>query len=111
MVIIHRPGRAHSNVDPLSRLPRIPTFISPARKDLPEPSLTTEHEELQQAWQSFIKECEWAVEAKTVKLQTMKGDNSAANQEPRTNAQADEQANEVPQKSRLHVYANEETVK
>jgi len=35
MAIIHRPGRAHSNVDPLSRLPRIPSFISPARKDLP----------------------------------------------------------------------------
>ena len=66
MVIIHRPGRAHSNVDPLSRLPRMPTFISPARKDLPEPSLSTEHEELQQAWQSFIKERECAVEVKTV---------------------------------------------
>ena len=28
MVIIHRPGRAHSNVDPLSRLPRVPSFVS-----------------------------------------------------------------------------------
>ena len=56
MVIVHRPGRAHSNVDPLSRLPRIPTFTSPARNDLPEPALTTEHEELQKAWLAFIKE-------------------------------------------------------
>lgn len=27
--IIHRPGRIHSNVDPLSRLPRIPPHNSP----------------------------------------------------------------------------------
>ena len=56
MVIVHRPGRAHSNVDPLSRLPRIPTFTSPARDDLPEPALTTEHKELQKTWLAFIKE-------------------------------------------------------
>ena len=47
MVIIHRPGQAHSNVDPLSRLPRVPGFISPTHKDLPSPALSTEHEELQ----------------------------------------------------------------
>ena len=47
MVIVHRPGRIHSNVDPLSRLPRIPTFVSPAREDLLDPMLSTEHEELQ----------------------------------------------------------------
>ena len=56
MVIVHRPGRAHSNVNPLSRLLRIPIFTSPARDDLPEPSLTMEHEELQKAWLAFIKE-------------------------------------------------------
>jgi len=106
MVIIHRPGRAHSNVDPLSRLPRIPTFISPARNDLPEPSLSTEHEELQQAWQSFIKEREQAVEVKAVKLQFTKEDRSTAEQEQRT----EEQDNEAPQKSRLHVHASEEAV-
>lgn len=27
--IVHRPGRIHSNVDPLSRLPRIPPHNSP----------------------------------------------------------------------------------
>ncbi|KAJ7473553.1 hypothetical protein FB451DRAFT_1468458 [Mycena latifolia] len=32
--IIHRPGRVHSNVDPLSRLPRIPLHDSPVRDDL-----------------------------------------------------------------------------
>ena len=36
MVIIHRPGWIHSNVDPLSHLPRIPNFVSPARDDLPD---------------------------------------------------------------------------
>jgi hypothetical protein len=56
LVIVHRPGRAHSNVDPLSWLPRIPMFISPAREGLPTPSVSTEHKELQQAWESFIRE-------------------------------------------------------
>ena len=65
MVIVHQPGRAHSNVDPLSRLPRIPTFTSPARDDLLEPALTMEHEELQKTWLAFIKEQELAVEANT----------------------------------------------
>ena len=32
--IVHRPGRIHSNVDPLSRLPRIPLHSSPVRDDL-----------------------------------------------------------------------------
>jgi hypothetical protein len=54
LVIVHRPGRAHSNVDPLSRLPRIPEFVSPAQDDLPNSSLSTEYEELQQAWNTFI---------------------------------------------------------
>ena len=49
--------------------------------------------------------------SKNSELQTMKGDNSMANQEPQTNAQADEQVTEVPQKSRLHVYTNKETIK
>jgi len=56
MLIIHRPGRAHSNVDPLSRLPRVPGFVSPAREDLLSPMLSTEHEELQSLWHHFIKE-------------------------------------------------------
>jgi hypothetical protein len=66
LIIVHQPGRAHSNVDPLSRLPRIPTFISPARNDLPSPTVSTEHQELQQAWEAFIKEHELAVESKPV---------------------------------------------
>ena len=32
--IVHRPGRVHSNVDPLSRLPRVPQHNSPVRDDL-----------------------------------------------------------------------------
>ena len=32
--IVHRPGRVHSNVDPLSRMPRVPPHDSPARDDL-----------------------------------------------------------------------------
>jgi hypothetical protein len=32
--IMHRPGRVHSNVDPLSRLPRVPAHASPIRDDL-----------------------------------------------------------------------------
>ncbi|RDB18869.1 hypothetical protein Hypma_014481 [Hypsizygus marmoreus] len=32
--IVHRPGRIHSNVDPLSRLPRIPPHNSPLRDDI-----------------------------------------------------------------------------
>ena len=56
MVIIHRPGRVHSNVDLLSRLPRLPGFISPAREDLPNQALSTEHEDLQRLWHNFIKE-------------------------------------------------------
>ena len=32
--IVHRPGRVHSNVDPLSRLPRVPQHSSPVRDDL-----------------------------------------------------------------------------
>jgi hypothetical protein len=33
--IVHRAGRIHSNVDPLSRLPRIPPHNSPTRDDIP----------------------------------------------------------------------------
>jgi hypothetical protein len=64
LLIVHRPGRAHSNVDPLSRLPWVPSFISPAREDLPSPSASTEHEELQTAWETFIKEHKLAMEVK-----------------------------------------------
>jgi hypothetical protein len=33
--IVHRPGRIHSNVDPLSRLPRIRPHSSPVLDDIP----------------------------------------------------------------------------
>ena len=64
LVIVHRPGRTHSNIDPLSRLPRIPNYISPAREDLLNPKASTEHDNLQQAWKTFIKEWELTVESK-----------------------------------------------
>ena len=66
LIIVHWPGRTHSNVDPLSRLPRIPQYISPARDDLPSPAALTEHEDSQSAWEAFIKEHEYAVESKIV---------------------------------------------
>ena len=68
LIIVHQPGRTHSNVDPLSRLPHIPQYISPARNDLPSPAALTEHEDLQSAWEAFIKECEHAVESKTITM-------------------------------------------
>ena len=68
LIIVHRPGRTHSNVDPLSRLPRIPPYISLARDNLPSPAASTEHEDLQSTWEAFIKEREYAVERKTVTM-------------------------------------------
>ena len=61
LIIVHQPGRTHSNVDPLSRLPHIPPYISPARDNLPSPAASTEHKDLQSAWEAFIKECEYTV--------------------------------------------------
>jgi hypothetical protein len=107
MVIIHRPGRAHSNVDPLSRLPRIPTFISPARNDLPEPSLSTEHEELQREWQAFIEERENAKEAKTVTTQIAEEHKIDLNTKPQSKSSED-QKSEAPSVSRLHIYASDD---
>ena len=54
MKIIHRPGRVHSNVDPLSRLARLPMYVTPSRNDLPDDSLSTEHEELAKTWIEFL---------------------------------------------------------
>lgn len=62
MIIVHRPGKLHSNVDPLSRLPRIPEFISPVRDDLPDPTASTEHKELEAVWLKFIEERERAAD-------------------------------------------------
>jgi hypothetical protein len=30
MKVVYRPGRVHSNVNPLSRLPHVPEYVSPA---------------------------------------------------------------------------------
>src|SRR5271154_4148495 len=70
LVIVHRPGRIHSNVDPLSRLPRIPAFTSPARNDLPSPDTSTEHDQLQESWETFLKERDLAheLESKATKV-------------------------------------------
>ena len=117
MVIVHRPGRAHSNVDPLSRLPRIPTFTSPARDDLPELELTTEHEELQKAWLAFIKERELAVEAKTTIARANRRPKSKANKALTTSKTAAQesvtegQAGNPHIDSNLHIYASEDMVK
>lgn len=40
--VVHRPGRVHSNVDPLSRLPTTPLHASPARDDSPAITSTPE---------------------------------------------------------------------
>jgi hypothetical protein len=93
LVIVRQSGRAHSNVDPLSQLPHIPTFISPARDDLPSLTVSTEHQELQQAWEAFIKEHELAVESKPVLHNQM--DRKQASLNP----------------SNLHAYADKEAVR
>ncbi len=72
LVIIHRPGRVHSNVDPLSRLPRLPKFVSPAREDLPSQTLSTEHEDLQRLWHDFIKERELLTDSYAVTTRAQK---------------------------------------
>lgn len=36
LTIVHRAGRVHSNVDPLSRMPRVPPHSSPIRDDIPD---------------------------------------------------------------------------
>ena len=110
MVIIHRPGRVHSNVDPLSRLPRIPTFISPARDDLPDPTLTTEHDELQKAWHVFIKERELAVGAYMVVThlgrRCKKGKDKAL---PSEESPARAEPSAMKEHS-LHIHADAETI-
>jgi hypothetical protein len=118
MVIVHRPGRVHSNVDLLSRLPRIPTFISPARDDLPSESLSTEYKDLQTAWENFIKEQELAVESKVIgtrlKRQASKED-APCSQVPQPSTEADLSSNATtkdPSENRasLHVFADEDTI-
>ena len=128
MVIIHRPGRAHSNVDPLSRLPRVPGFVSPARGDLPSPKLSTEHEELQRLWYLFIKERELtadslAVTTRSQQTRRKQKDLSTQATSPSANTESKEapvmekpaeqlaSAKESASPPHLHIYANDETVK
>jgi hypothetical protein len=49
--IVHRPGRVHSNVDPLSRLPRAPpSHISPLRDEGKSISMPDNLSDAQEAW-------------------------------------------------------------
>jgi len=119
MVIVHRPGKVHSNVDPLSRLPRIPAFASPARNDLPEPSLTTEHDKLQKAWLAFIKERETAVDVKVTSTKAAKRSKAkakgkllaTAKDSTATTAKPKDRAAPSTTNVGLHIYASEEAVR
>jgi hypothetical protein len=49
--IIHRPGRVHSNVDPLSRLPRAaPPHVSPEREDVKSIVMSGDLTDAQEGW-------------------------------------------------------------
>ena len=117
LIIVHRPGRTHSNVDPLSRLPRIPLYISPARDDLPSPAASTEHKDLQSTWEAFIKECEYTVESKTVttccKAKRLSGV-PATHKEPDPGSSEAENRNVSDSTAKapmaIHVHVNLETV-
>jgi len=116
LVIVHRPGRTHSNVDPLSRLPRLPQYISPAREDLPSPTASTEHEDLQSAWEAFIKEREFAVESKTVTTRLKAKRQAKAPKEPSSAEGTRVEAKDVKElvtntPTAIHVHVDQETVK
>lgn len=68
-------------------------FTLPARDGLPDASHSTEHEDLQEAWRTFIKECESATEVK-----------------PAT-AGAKSEMSAFTAQVRLHVQASEDTIK
>jgi hypothetical protein len=53
--IVYQPGRVHSNVNPLSRLPLLPAYATPARDDLPDPSLDNEYGSMELTWSKFIR--------------------------------------------------------
>jgi len=127
MVIIYRLGRIHSNVDPLSRLPRVPGFVSPTRHDLPSMTLSTEHEELQLLWHNFIKERELTMDSLAVTTRAQrtrlkqKESSMLTNSSPPTSEHEEAckaQKTCKPQRNaedpntppNLHVYASDETV-
>lgn len=64
--IVYRPGRVHSNVDPLSRLPQLPAYATPARDDLPDESLNNEHSTMERAWSQFLRSQETRMSAMAV---------------------------------------------
>lgn len=132
MVIVHRPGRVHSNVDPLSRLPRIPEFVSPSRQDLPTSDASTEYEEMQRIWTAFVKERTLALDVNAITTRSRNKKNLA-----KPSATTDEEASEQPSLlndssiekvvkesskgktedvidlsggNQLHLYANEEVI-
>jgi hypothetical protein len=110
LVIVHRPGKAHSNINPLSRLPCLPFFVSPARDDLPTPTATTEHEELQNAWEAFIKERELSVEVKMVQTRMSSRTKASTSTDHQTSATEIREKHLISeQKTTTHVFANEET--
>jgi hypothetical protein len=83
---------------------------------LPTPSVSTEHKELQQAWESFIRERELAAETKFVTTRSnkhSKGDTlkskkvSMDKPATRTVSASNETTHTL---SRLHVYTNEEII-
>jgi hypothetical protein len=53
--IVYCPGHMHSNVNPLSRLPQLPAYATPARDDLPDKSLDNEHGTMECAWSQFLR--------------------------------------------------------
>jgi transposase InsO family protein len=53
MEIVHRPGRVHSNVDPISRLVRAPPQVSPSDEALPALDVGGAEKELVAAWKEF----------------------------------------------------------
>jgi len=128
LAIIHRPGRVHSNVDPLSRLPRIPEFVSPAREDLPSQMLSTEHGELQRLWHDFIKERELAIDSYPVTTRALRkrsskqkapatqSKNPGSISETTSNREADELREPTPNglqstaPTNLHIFASDEIV-
>jgi hypothetical protein len=111
MVIIHRPGRVHSNVDPLSRLPRIPAYISPARSDLPADGLSTEHEELQQTWVKFLKKRELELAVGVISIEAKLGrKRRKKTATTETDKPAKELASSKKEKKGLHVYIDDKAI-
>jgi hypothetical protein len=53
--IVYRPGHVHSNIDPLSQLPQLPAYATPARDNPPDKSLDNEHGTMERTWSQFLR--------------------------------------------------------